>query len=82
MGGWSAGRLTGIHVRNHCGDNGGAYTRVEANYDACFNLALAVLNAEGWKARAVPGHHEFTLEAACSAVGGSRAGMPVERARW
>lgn len=48
-------------------------TRVEANYDACFNLALAVLNAEGWRARAVQGHHEFILEAACSAMGASDA---------
>jgi len=44
-------------------------TRVEATYDACFNIALAVLNAHGWKARPVPAHHRFTLEAACEALG-------------
>jgi len=44
-------------------------TRVEASYDACFNIALAVLNAHGWKARPVPAHHRHTLEAACEAIG-------------
>jgi hypothetical protein len=48
-------------------------TRVEANYDACFNIALAVLNAHGWKARPVPSHHRYTLEAACEAIGASEA---------
>jgi hypothetical protein len=46
-------------------------TRVEANYDACFNIALAVLNAQGWKGKSVSGHHRFALEAACSAIGTS-----------
>ncbi len=44
-------------------------TRVEATYDACFNIALALLNAHGWKPRPVPAHHRFTLEAACEALG-------------
>lgn len=48
-------------------------TRVEANYDACFNLALAVLNAHGWKPKAIAEHHEFTLEAACSIVGATQS---------
>lgn len=43
-------------------------TRFEAAYDATFFVALAVLNAEGWKHRAVDGHHAFVLEAACAAV--------------
>ena len=46
-------------------------TRVEASYDACFNIAPAVLNAHGWKARPVPAHHRYTLEAACQAIGAS-----------
>ena len=46
-------------------------TRVEATYDACFNIALAVLNAQGWKARPLPAHHRHTLEAACEAIGAS-----------
>jgi hypothetical protein len=46
-------------------------TRVEANYDACFNIALAVLNAQGWKSKSIEGHHRFALEAACSAIGAS-----------
>lgn len=48
-------------------------TRVEANYDACFNIALAVLNAHGWKARPLPAHHRYTLEAACEAIGAGEA---------
>ena len=44
-------------------------TRVEANYDACYNMALAVLNAQGWKSKALAGHHAFVLEAACCAIG-------------
>lgn len=47
-------------------------TRVEANYDACFNIALAVVNAEGWKSKSDAGHHKLTLEAACSAIGASQ----------
>jgi hypothetical protein len=43
-------------------------TRFEAAYDAAFFVALAVLNAEGWKSRSVDGHHAFVLEAACAAV--------------
>lgn len=46
-------------------------TRFEAAYDAAFFVALAVLNAQGWKGRSVDGHHAFVLEAACSAVGAS-----------
>jgi hypothetical protein len=46
-------------------------TRFEAAYDAAFFVALAVLNAEGWKSRSVDGHHAFVLEAACSAVAAS-----------
>ena len=46
-------------------------TRVEANYDACFNVALAIINAEGWKSTSINGHHKFALEAACSAIGAS-----------
>jgi hypothetical protein len=48
-------------------------TRFEAAYDAAFFIALAVLNADGWKSRSVDGHHAFVLEAACSAVGASVA---------
>jgi hypothetical protein len=48
-------------------------TRVEANYDACLNLALAVVNALGFKAKSAVGHHESTLEAACSAIGAGEA---------
>jgi hypothetical protein len=44
-------------------------TRFEAAYDATFFVALAVLNASGWKHRAIEGHHAFVLEAACEAVG-------------
>jgi len=44
-------------------------TRFEAAYDAAFFVALAVLNADGWKSRSVDGHHAFVLEAACAAVG-------------
>ncbi len=44
-------------------------TRVEAAYDATFNIALAVINASGWRHRAVPGHHAFVLEAACESIG-------------
>ena len=46
-------------------------TRVEANYDACLNLALAVLNALGLKSKSGSGHHEMALEAACDAIGAS-----------
>ena len=48
-------------------------TRFEAAYDAAFFVALAVLNAEGWKSRSVEGHHGFVLEAACAAAGTSVA---------
>lgn len=48
-------------------------TRFEAAYDAAFFLALAVLNAAGWKHRAVDGHHAFVLEAACAETGASTA---------
>ncbi len=48
-------------------------TRFEAAYDATFFLALAVLNAAGWKHRPVDGHHGFVLEAACAALGASEA---------
>lgn len=41
----------------------------EAAYDAAFFVALAVLNAEGWKSRSVEGHHVFVLEAGCAAAG-------------
>lgn len=44
-------------------------TRFEAAYDATFFLALAVLNAAGWKHRPVERHHSFVLEAACAAIG-------------
>lgn len=44
-------------------------TRFEAAYDAAFFVALAVLNASGWKHRPVEGHHAFVLEAACAAIG-------------
>ena len=44
-------------------------TRVEANYDACFNVALAVVHASGWKPKSEAGHHQNTLEAACAAFG-------------
>jgi hypothetical protein len=50
-----------------------ADTRVEAFYDACFNIALAVLNASRWKAVSIEGHHAFTLEAACEAIGATEA---------
>jgi hypothetical protein len=46
-------------------------TRFEAAYDGAFFIALAVLNAQGWKARSVDGHHAFVIEAACAAVGAS-----------
>ncbi|MDP1901145.1 MAG: hypothetical protein Q8K96_11910 [Rubrivivax sp.] len=48
-------------------------TRFEAAYDAAFFVALAVLNAEGWKSRSVEGHHAYVLEAACAAAGASVA---------
>lgn len=48
-------------------------TRFEAAYDAAFFVALAVLNAEGWKSRSVEGHHGYVLEAACAAVGANDA---------
>ena len=48
-------------------------TRFEAAYDATFFIALAVLNAEGWKSRSVDGHHAYVLEAACAAAGASVA---------
>lgn len=48
-------------------------TRFEAAYDAIFFVALATLNAAGWKHRSVDGHHAFVLEAACSEVGASEA---------
>jgi hypothetical protein len=48
-------------------------TRFEAAYDAAFFVALAVLNAEGWKSRSVEGHHGYVLEAACAAAGASVA---------
>lgn len=44
-------------------------TRFEAAYDAAFNIALAVINANGWRLRSVQGHHAFALEAACEAIG-------------
>ena len=48
-------------------------TRMEANYDACFNLALVVVNAQGWKPKSSEGHHMYTLEAACHAIDASTA---------
>ena len=48
-------------------------TRFEAAYDAAFFVALAVLNADGWKHRPGDGHHAFVLEAACAATGASIA---------
>jgi acyl transferase domain-containing protein len=48
-------------------------TRFAAAYDAAFFVALAVLNAEGWKSRPVEGHHAFVLEAACAAAGATDA---------
>jgi hypothetical protein len=36
-------------------------------------VALAALNAEGWKSRSVEGHHAFVLEAACASVGAGDA---------
>jgi hypothetical protein len=48
-------------------------TRFEAAYDAAFFVALAVLNAQGWKSRSVEGHHGYVLEAACAAAGASIA---------
>lgn len=48
-------------------------TRVEARYDVCFNLALVVANAQGWRPVSVEGHHIHTLEAACQAIGASEA---------
>ena len=48
-------------------------TRVEANYDTCLNLALAVVNALGYKAKSDSGHHAAVLEATCSAIGASEA---------
>jgi hypothetical protein len=48
-------------------------TRFEAAYDAAFFVALAVLNAQGWKSRSVEGHHAYVLEAACAAAGASVA---------
>ena len=48
-------------------------TRFEAAYDAAFFVALAALNAAGWKHRPVDGHHAFVLEASCAAVGASVA---------
>ncbi len=48
-------------------------TRFEAAYDAAFFVALAVLNADGWKSRSVEGHHAYVLEAACAAAGASVA---------
>ncbi len=44
-------------------------TRFEASYDAAFNVALAVINASVWRPRSIQGHHAFSLEAACEAVG-------------
>jgi hypothetical protein len=43
-------------------------TRFEAAYDGIFNLALAILNATGWRHRSIEGHHGFVLEAACEAL--------------
>jgi hypothetical protein len=48
-------------------------TRFEAAYDAAFFVALAALNASGWKHRAVDAHHAYVLEAACAATGASSA---------
>lgn len=48
-------------------------TRFEAAYDAAFFVALAVLNAAGWKHRPGDGHHVFVLEAACTAAGATVA---------
>jgi hypothetical protein len=48
-------------------------TRVEARYDVCFNLALVVANAQGWKPGSLEGHHVHTLEAACQAIDASEA---------
>jgi len=48
-------------------------TRFEAAYDAAFFVALAVLNAQGWKSRSVEGHHGYVLEAACAAAEASVA---------
>ena len=48
-------------------------TRFEAIYDATFNIALVVLNASGWRRRAVQGHHGLVLEAACAAIGAGEA---------
>jgi hypothetical protein len=41
-------------------------TRLGAAYDAVFNLGLAVVAANGWRAGAADGHHAQTLEAACA----------------
>jgi hypothetical protein len=38
-----------------------------------FFVALAVLNAQGWRSRSVDGHHAYVLEAACAAAGASVA---------
>ena len=48
-------------------------TRFEAAYDAAFNIALAVVNASGWRLRSVQGHHAFALEASCEAIGAGLA---------
>lgn len=48
-------------------------TRFEASYDAASNVALAVINASGWRPRSIPGHHAFALEAACDAVGAGQS---------
>ena len=48
-------------------------TRFEAAYDATFFVALAILNAAGWKHRPGDGHHAFVLEAACASVGATVA---------
>jgi len=47
-------------------------TRFEAVYDAIFNMALVVLNAQGWKDRGgIPGHHAHVLEGASAVIGAS-----------
>ena len=48
-------------------------TRLGAAYDAMFNLALAVVSANGWRAGSADGHHAQTLEAACSYAGVTEA---------
>ncbi|HEY0822980.1 MAG TPA: hypothetical protein VGD76_04270 [Ramlibacter sp.] len=62
-------KISGGKAADAAREANSASTRVGAAYDAVFNLSLAVLCKEGWRATAAEGHHAQALEAACAYAG-------------